>query len=316
MRGAAQVAGRLERLRPVGQLPHLQTAKRRDHRPVSGLLGRAHACSATFATAPSRSSGTGASWSRSSSSERPGARQEEAALAPGAGEHALAELAARQRRAAAAQRSWKASSSPSTWATTSASPSSSPAAARRPPGPRRRRAAASRTLAGRGLGRLGAVRHRQRDPRHLRLHRALHLHAGKVGGGLLERLLDRQLERRGGRATPVAAARQAQMGHPVLDAEQLDAPSVRLHVRPHLVERLLHALLERHRVQAVDQQQAADDAVLGQRAAAPRRRGPRPCARGPRRTSPPRRRSAARRAARARGSRPARAGPSAAGPAR
>ena len=50
----------------------------------------------------------------------------------------------------------------------------------------------------------------------------------------------------------------------VLDAEQLDVAAVGLQVRAHLVERLAHPRLEVDRVEAVDEQQARDDAVLDQ----------------------------------------------------
>ena len=46
---------------------------------------------------------------------------------------------------------------------------------------------------------------------------------------------------------------------------ELDPAAVRLHVGPHALECRLHALGERHRVQAVDQQQAADEAVARER---------------------------------------------------
>ena len=51
---------------------------------------------------------------------------------------------------------------------------------------------------------------------------------------------------------------------PVLDPQQLDVAAVGLHVGPHAVEPLLHPLLERHRVEVVDQHQAGHDPVLGQ----------------------------------------------------
>ena len=57
---------------------------------------------------------------------------------------------------------------------------------------------------------------------------------------------------------------QPQVGHAVLDAQQLDVAAVRVQVGPHAVQRLLHPVLQRHRVQAVDQHQAAHDAVGGQ----------------------------------------------------
>ena len=55
----------------------------------------------------------------------------------------------------------------------------------------------------------------------------------QVRRGLLERLPDRQLERRGRRPARLAAALEAQLRDPVLDPEQLDVAAVRLHVRPH-----------------------------------------------------------------------------------
>ena len=92
-------------------------------------------------------------------------------------------------------------------------------------------------------------------------HRSLDHQALEIGRRLLERRLDRQLERRGGGRAPVAAALEADPGDPVLDPEQLDVPAVRLHVRAHAVESLDDPLVERDRVEAVDQHQARDDAV-------------------------------------------------------
>ena len=60
----------------------------------------------------------------------------------------------------------------------------------------------------------------------------------------------------------MAVADEPQVRDPVLEPQQLDVASVRLHVRAHARERLLHPRLERHRVEVVDQQQAADHAVL------------------------------------------------------
>ena len=65
---------------------------------------------------------------------------------------------------------------------------------------------------------------------------------------------------------------QAQVGDPVLEPDELDAAAVRLHVRAHALERGLHPLGDRHRVEAVDQEQGGDDAVL--REAVPRPRAP------------------------------------------
>ena len=59
-------------------------------------------------------------------------------------------------------------------------------------------------------------------------------------------------------------ALEPQPRDPVLDPQQLDVAAVGLHVRPHAVQRLLHALLERHRIEVVDQHQAGHDAVLDQ----------------------------------------------------
>ena len=78
----------------------------------------------------------------------------------------------------------------------------------------------------------------------------------------LERLLDRQLEGRSGGGAAVTAPLQGKPRDPFLDSDQLHVPAVRLHVRPYGAERLEHALLERHRVQVVDQQQAGDRTVL------------------------------------------------------
>ena len=84
-------------------------------------------------------------------------------------------------------------------------------------------------------GRPGRVRDRRVRPavpaRGRGLEHTLDLEAVEVGGGLLERLLDGELERhrRGGAVR--AAALQADPGDPVLEREQLDVPAVRLHVR-------------------------------------------------------------------------------------
>ena len=53
--------------------------------------------------------------------------------------------------------------------------------------------------------------------------------------------------------------------HAVLEREQLDVAAVGLHVRADRVERVLHPLLERDRVQVVDQQQRRDERVIGER---------------------------------------------------
>ena len=67
----------------------------------------------------------------------------------------------------------------------------------------------------------------------------------------------------------MAAALQPDARDPVRDAEQLDVAAVGLHVRPHAVQRLLHARLQRDRVEPVHQHQAGDDAVVDE--AAPER---------------------------------------------
>ena len=112
-------------------------------------------------------------------------------------------------------------------------------------------------------GRLARTRRRSRAACAigLRLGDALDLEAEQVGRGLVERLLDRELERgRRGRAA-VAVADQLEVRDAVLEPQQLHVAAVRLHVRAHARERLLDARLERHRVEVVDQHQAADHAV-------------------------------------------------------
>ena len=69
-------------------------------------------------------------------------------------------------------------------------------------------------------------------------------HGGNIE--LLERLLHRELERRGGRPARLARALEAQLYDPVLDPEQLDVAAVRLRVGPDGVERLDHPLLQRN----------------------------------------------------------------------
>ena len=161
---------------------------------------------------------------------------------------------------------------------------SCPAPARRPRGPSRRPArprTAVRTRSDRQLeppGRGAGSLH------------ALDLEALEVGRRLLERLLDRQLERRLRRRAALAVPDQPHPGHAVLDADQLDVAAVRLHVRPHALERLLHARLEVDRVEAVDQQEARDDPVLDEPLA--RRRRSRRARRAPRRSARARRRRA------------------------
>ena len=80
---------------------------------------------------------------------------------------------------------------------------------------------------------------------------------------LVERLFDRQLERRARCRTAVAAALQNELRDPLLDPDQLDVATVGLHVRAHRVKRLDHPLLETYRIQIMDQQQARDRAILG-----------------------------------------------------
>ena len=132
-----------------------------------------------------------------------------------------------------------------------------------PRGRRRRRGHHHRQLHPGGRRR-AAGDHRQPGPRRLRRD-ALDLEALEVGRRLLERLLDRELERhRRGRAVRAAAA-QVDPRDPVLERQQLDVAAVGLHVRPHRVERVLHPLLERDRMQVVDQQQRRDQLVVGER---------------------------------------------------
>ena len=97
-----------------------------------------------------------------------------------------------------------------------------------------------------------------------RLQGALDLEALEIGGLVLERLLDRELERRRRGGAAAAAALEPDARHAVLEPEQLDVPAVRLHVRAHPVERARHPRLEGDRVEPVDQEQAGDDAVLGE----------------------------------------------------
>ena len=118
-----------------------------------------------------------------------------------------------------------------------------------------------RQPAGRTGGAAIGVGHARAACARLRLGHALDLEAEQVGRGLLERLLDRELERRRRGRAAVAVADEAQVRDAVLEPQQLDVAAVRLHVRPHARERLLHARLERHRVEVVDQQQAADHAI-------------------------------------------------------
>ena len=265
----------------------------------------------------SASSGTGSSCSRSSSSERPARGQEEAPAAAGAGQHTLAELAVLQRRAAGhagvavgQQRAVDVGHQQPL----AAHLGGAQLAGRELTGAVERHPVRQ---AGRsaGLGRLGAAdHHRQRHARHLLLDRALDGHAHEVGGGLLQLTLHRQLQRRRRRRAAVAAAGQPQTGHPVLDPEQLDVAAVGLHVGPYAIEALLDTLLERHRVEAVDQQQAAHHAVPASRGRAPRRPWPRACAPDPRRAGRARRRRAPRPAAARADPQPARARRSGAGP--
>ena len=51
----------------------------------------------------------------------------------------------------------------------------------------------------------------------------------------------------------------------VLDAEQLDVAAVRAEVGPHAVERVADALLDAHRVHAVQQQQMLHELVAHER---------------------------------------------------
>ena len=116
--------------------------------------------------------------------------------------------------------------------------------------------------------------HRQRQTRHLRRD-PLDLEALEIGCRVLERLLDRELKRdRRGRAVR-AASLQPDPRDPVVERQQLDVSSVRVHVRPHRVKRALHALLERDRVEVVDQQQGRDQRILGELRCDSRSVGPR-----------------------------------------
>ena len=81
---------------------------------------------------------------------------------------------------------------------------------------------------------------------------------------LVERLLDRQLERRLRGGAAAAASLELETGDPVDQREQLDVAAVRLHVRADAVERLRDALLEADRVEVVDEQEAAHGPVLAE----------------------------------------------------
>ena len=59
----------------------------------------------------------------------------------------------------------------------------------------------------------------------------------------------------------MAVADELEVRDAVLELEQLHVAAVRLHVGPHARERLLHTVLQRDRVEVVDQQQASDHAV-------------------------------------------------------
>ena len=101
-------------------------------------------------------------------------------------------------------------------------------------------------------------------PRLSARHDALDLEAGQIGGVLVQRLLDRELERRPRSGAAVAAALERQPRDAVLDAAQHDVAAVGLHVRAHRVQCLDHPLSERDRIQVVDQQQAGHRPVLGE----------------------------------------------------
>ena len=81
---------------------------------------------------------------------------------------------------------------------------------------------------------------------------------------LLQRRLDGVLHRRLRRPATAARPAQAQPRDAVGDAEQLDVAAVGLHVRPHGVQRLGHALLEADGIQAVGEHEAGDDLVRGE----------------------------------------------------
>ena len=74
-------------------------------------------------------------------------------------------------------------------------------------------------------------------------------HLLDVGRRLEDRVLDRELEGHGRRGAAL---------------EQLDVAAVRAEVRAHAVERLAHPLLDRHGMQAVEQQQVRHELVVGQ----------------------------------------------------
>ncbi len=161
-------------------------------------------------------------------------------------------------------------------------------AARRP-----RRRAVTPSAAGRGT-RSWADPGRRAHP--------LHLDPGELGRGLVQRLLDRRLHGELRRRAPLAAARQAQADHVVLDAEQLDVALVPVHDRSHRLQRLLDAVGERDGMQVVDEQHAAHQLVGGELGEQARRRRPpgrrprRACGAARRRAARGRRRSAPRRA--------------------
>ena len=280
---------RLERLRALRHLAHLEAAQRRD-RPRPAARRRS---SITTAAPPwrrraaSASSGTGSSWSRSPSSERP-ARGRKSAR-PQAGQASTPSLssASVERRAAgrAARRGRPAGRPPRAPRAGAACPTLDQArlvlgevvhaVERRPVVERRRAPFPLPVASGSGVP-VTSTAPQRRPPRPSRAGRAPPPGAPSPPPARAWTTMPPQ---------PLQLPSSRSRATPSSMSEQLHVAAVRLHVGPHLVERPAHPLLERHRVQPVDQQQAAHHAVVGQPLRARRRPAPRAAARGPRRAA-------------------------------
>ena len=237
-RAVAAAAARRRRGRAAPAAAAAGGARPRRSRPGALITAQRHLARVPAAPQQRHRARAGA---RSAPQRAARARQVEAPPARGAGEQRRRQRGVAERRVAAGARGrGRPAAVPSTFATTSSTPrtaiarsvpgATSPAAssgshagaAAAPRPPARSDRAAARATRLRGLRRTPSTSRPE-----------------QVGRGLLERLLDRQLERRRRGRAAVAVALEAQPRDAVLEPQQLDVAAVGLHVRAHAGERLL-----------------------------------------------------------------------------
>ena len=227
-RGAAQVAARLDRLGAPRGIWRIWR-RRSDATPGPGRGPRRSSKPLTRAAPPGRrrrprpAAGPARAGAARRPSERPARGRKNVPRAGRAGEHAPLELAPCERGTARRARVPVGEQAALHVRATTSRRAGHRRAARisSAPRPSRPSSADHEVEAGHAQSPLRAspAGQRQRRPGDPRLHGALDLDPEQVGRRLLERLLDRQLERGRRRRAAVAAALQPQPRHAVLDAD-------------------------------------------------------------------------------------------------